>query len=211
MMEEKKWELTFSDMLTLLLTFFVFIISISTFKTKEYKQFWEQYKQQKETRSFSIDLIDGLKTPKLSRPAEKLLTELADTFNESDYQGVGVNYNENRISLMISEQLSFDGGKYELKPEAQILLSKLLPGFKNSKFDIEVEGHTDSLSNERINNMELSLQRALTVARFLEKNGLDKHKLSVSGYGPYRPVDTNKTLEGRTRNRRVEINIIINN
>jgi outer membrane protein OmpA-like peptidoglycan-associated protein len=59
--------------------------------------------------------------------------------------------------------------------------------------------------------MELSLNRALAVARFLIENGLDKRKVSVSGYGPHRPIADNAVLEGRRRNRRVEMNIIINN
>ncbi len=214
MNDEKRWELTFSDMLTLLLTFFVFILSVSSFKTDKYKEFWDAQDQEKveraKTTSFKFELIKGIKMPRLDSKAEQLLTELEETFESGEFSGLDVHYSEHKITLMVSEQLSFDGGKAELKEDAKPLLLKLIPGIKKSTFDIEVEGHSDSLSSEKIDNMELSIGRALSVARYLVEEGVDKRKLSVSGYGPYRPVADNKTLEGRQRNRRVEINVIIN-
>lgn len=212
---ERKWQITFSDMLTLLLTFFVFIIAVSTFKSEEYKHFWETFQESEQkpypTKSFKIQLIKGLKIPPLGRDAEKLLNELEETFTRSDFEGVDVNYNENKISLMVSEQLTFDGGQFDLKEQAKPLISKLIPAMQTSPFNVSVEGHTDALTSEKIDNMQLSLNRALTVARFLIRNGLDKNKVSVSGYGPFRPIADNRKPGGRQRNRRVEINIIINN
>ncbi len=214
--EDMRWQITFTDMLTLLLTFFVFIIAISTFKTEDYKRFWQEYgedagkEQQPPTKSFKVDLIKGLKLPRLTGEAETLLNELEETFNQSDFEGMDVNYNENKISLTVSEQLSFQGGQFDLKEQAKPLLLKLIPAMQASPFDVGVEGHTDSLTSEKVDNMELSLNRALATARFLIKNGLDKNKVSVSGYGPHRPVADNKNPDGRRLNRRVEINMIIN-
>lgn len=211
--DDKKWEVTFSDMLTLLLTFFVFIIAVSSFQTTEYKKFWETYREPEKktpTKSFKVTPIQGLKIPKLSKDAEKLLNELEETFLNSDFQGVDVNYNENKISLMVSEELTFDGGRFDLKDEAKPVLTGLIPAMQASKFNVGVEGHTDALTSDKIDNTRLSLDRALNVARFLIAAGLDKEKISVSGYGPHRPIADNASLEGRKRNRRVEINIIIN-
>jgi chemotaxis protein MotB len=212
---ERKWQITFSDMLTLLLTFFVFIIAVSTFKTEEYKRFWETFQEPEQepppTKSLKIQLIKGLKIPRLNRDAENLLNELEETFTQSDFEGVDVNYNENKISLIVSEELTFDGGKFDLKEKAKPLILKLISTMQTSPFNVGIEGHTDSLTSEKIDNMQLSLNRALTVARFLIQNGLDKNKVSVSGYGPFRPIAENRRVEGRQRNRRVEINIMINN
>jgi len=217
--ENMKWQITFSDMLTLLLTFFVFIIAVSTFKTGDYKRFWEKYQpaavagagERKPTRSFNVELIKGIKLPVMNRETESLLNELEETFTESDFDGVNVYYNENKISLVVSEQLSFEGGSSDLKASAKPLIKELIPAMQKSPYNIDVEGHTDSLTSENIDNMELSLKRALSVARFLVQNGLDRRKISVSGYGPYRPLADNRKLEGRMRNRRVEINIMIDN
>lgn len=219
--DEKQWELTFTDMLTLLLTFFIFIIAVSTFKTSEYKRFWKSVEQrrwgvgiggkQRPTQSYKFALIKDLKLPWLTPEAETMLNQLEDTFTRSDFQGVDVNYDENKISLAVSEQLSFGAGQDRLNDNAKPLLLKLIPVLRSSPFNVAVEGHTDALTTDKVDNMELSLERALTVARFLIQNGLDKNKISVSGYGPYRPIADNRLPEERRRNRRVEINIIINN
>lgn len=213
--DDLKWQVTFSDMLTLLLTFFVFIIAVSTFKTEDYKRFWEEFQpaaeEKKPTKSFNVELIEGIKIPVMDREAESLLNELEETFTESDFEGVNVYYNENKISLVVSEQLSFDGGSSDLKASAKPFIKELIPAMQKSPYNVSVEGHTDSLTAEKIDNMELSLKRALSVARFLVENGLDRRKISVSGYGPHRPLADNRKVEGRMRNRRVEINIMINN
>lgn len=213
--DEPKWEITFTDMLTLLLTFFVFIIAVSTFKTTEYKKFWEIFDNRGEkhrpSASFVVGVIDGIKMPRLGREAEALLNELEQTFVKSDFQGIDVHYTENKISLLVSEEITFEGGQSILKESAKPLLKELIPVIQASKFDVSIEGHSDTLKNERIDNMDLSLDRALTVARFLIANGLNEGKVSVSGYGPHRPIEDNNTQEGRSRNRRVEVNIMINN
>jgi chemotaxis protein MotB len=139
------------------------------------------------------------------------LNEIEQVFVNSDFDGINVNYDENKITLMVSEQLSFAGGKSDLQKEAEPLLLKLVDPINQSKFDVSIEGHTDALQAPGVDNMELSLNRALAVARFLISRGVDKKKLSVAGYGPHRPIAANKTLEGRQFNRRVEVNIMIRN
>ena len=215
--EHLAWEITFTDMLILLLTFFVFIIAVSSFEAFDYKQLWQEVEEAEPlpgkpaTTSFKFDLIKGLHLPRLSEDAEQMLNEIEQVFETSDFSGIDVNYDENKISLMVSEQLSFEGGEFDLKEETKPLLEKLIDPINRSKFDVSVEGHTDNLTSPKIDNMELSLDRALTVARFLVAGGVDKQKLSVAGYGPYRPIANNDTLDGRQFNRRVEINIIIRN
>jgi chemotaxis protein MotB len=214
--ETRGWQITFSDMLILMLTFFVFIISISAFEIVEYKKFWKTTDKdapeiKAKSKSFKFDLISGLKLPVLNAEADKLLTEIESTFDKSDFDGVSVFYDENKISLMVSEQLSFEGAKDQLKADIKPLLLKLVDPINKSKFDINIEGHSDTLVSPRIDNMKLSLNRALNVARFLIASGVDKKKVSVSGYGPYRPVASNNTPEGRQANRRVEVNVMIRN
>lgn len=217
--DSRGWEITFSDMLTLLLTFFVFIISVSVFKTDEFNRFWKEREERRERRqvkvaptsSFKFDLIEGLKLPVINPEAEEVLRHVADTFTDTDFEGTNLYYDENKISLMVSEELGFEGGKFQLKQTAKPMLQKLVDTINKSKFDVNIEGHSDSLTNPRIDNMNLSLQRALAVARFMIQSGVLKSKISVSGYGPHRPIAGNNTQEGRQLNRRVEVNIIINN
>lgn len=212
------WTVTFSDLLTLLLTFFVFMIAVSVFKTPQYKEFWRQFQQmdkqaqtKRATNSNRFQLIKGLRLPMLTPEAEQLMVKLESTFTDSDFDGMNVFCDENKINLSISEELGFDGGSAVLKEGAKPLLLKLIKPIAGTKFDINVEGHSDSQTSPGVNNVDLSLQRALSVVRFLIANGMDKKKLSVSGYGPYRPVASDDTPEGRMKNRRVEVNIMINN
>ncbi len=214
--ENYEWHVTFSDMLTLLLTFFVFIISISHFELIKYKQLWRKgdavdQKYNAASTSSKFELIRGLKKPIMSVEADQLLTEVESAFTNNDLEGVDVYCDENKICLMVSEQLGFEGGDDQLKEEIKPLLLKLVDPINKSKFDINIEGHTDSLINPKIDNMELSLNRALAVARFLIAAGVEKQKMSVSGYGSFRPLVENNTPENRKINRRVEVSVMVRN
>lgn len=69
-----------------------------------------------------------------------------------------------------------------------------------------IEGHTDSSGRRNI-NMSLSKKRAEAVKKFLEKQGVDSSKLEAVGYGPDKPISSNRTRRGRAKNRRVEFKI----
>ncbi|PVV27794.1 MAG: hypothetical protein B6D79_00555 [gamma proteobacterium symbiont of Ctena orbiculata] len=74
--------------------------------------------------------------------------------------------------------------------------------------DVVVSGHTDSVGGAEI-NLQLSQQRAETVASFLEKvGGVDRNHLTAIGYGESRPVANNESERGRKSNRRIEVLII---
>ena len=72
---------------------------------------------------------------------------------------------------------------------------------------IEVAGHTDAHGSVEY-NQRLSENRARAVVEYLVSHGIDPHRLTFKGYGKSRPIDTNTTDEGRSRNRRVEFLIL---
>ncbi len=74
---------------------------------------------------------------------------------------------------------------------------------ENDNSSVAVDGHTDSRGSEEY-NLALSVKRASAVAGELEKRGIDKSKITVKGYGETTPIATNKTKEGRAKNRRVD-------
>lgn len=120
---------------------------------------------------------------------------------------------ERGLVLTFVAEVLFDSGKAELKESARETLAKVANVIqqKVSDRDIAVEGHTD---NDPIkhsgwkSNWELSTGRATSVLHFLEDEGVNPRKLVASGYGEYRPVADNAALEGRQKNRRVEIVIV---
>ena len=99
----------------------------------------------------------------------------------------------------------FDLDEATLKPEASLVLAKLA-GILLIMPDrtVTIEGHTDATGRADY-NLDLSQRRAAAVQSFMVSQGLEAERLEAVGYGMQRPVATNETPEGRSRNRRVEI------
>jgi outer membrane protein OmpA-like peptidoglycan-associated protein len=72
---------------------------------------------------------------------------------------------------------------------------------------VRIESHTDSGVDETANQL-LTQQQAEVVVTYLAQQGLDRARMEIVGYGSRMPIDTNRTPDGRTRNRRIEIYVI---
>ena len=110
-----------------------------------------------------------------------------------------------RMTLMVNfdfdKSVIREGDKAKLKKAIDFV--KKYPGFK-----IKIEGHTDYIGTEKY-NQGLSERRAGAVMKYLVKGGgIDGKRLTAVGYGESKPVASNKTNEGRAKNRRVEILIL---
>ncbi len=71
---------------------------------------------------------------------------------------------------------------------------------------LNIDGHTDNVGKESA-NVDLSMRRAVAVNNYLVKKGISQNRLAASGFGPSKPIATNATVEGKQKNRRVELNI----
>ena len=106
----------------------------------------------------------------------------------------------------------FDSGEAVLKPDGESVMRKiaaLLSGHPELK--IQVVGHTDNvpIRSRFPSNWELSTARALAAVHFLtEKAGVDPRRVGAVGYGEFRPIADNATVEGRAMNRRIAIIIL---
>ena len=100
----------------------------------------------------------------------------------------------------------FDSGQAEVKPESDVALAEIAKFLKQkAELKLFVVGHTDSVGNMKI-NMDLSQRRADATVKILTgKYGIAAARLQAWGDGPTSPVATNKTEEGRAKNRRVEL------
>lgn len=102
----------------------------------------------------------------------------------------------------------FDVDKFDLKPESKTELDKLIQLLKaNPRMKIEVGGHTDNTGVKQ-KNIELSNNRAKSVANYLVANGIEANRLTYKGYADTQPIADNKTEVGRRQNRRTEFKII---
>ena len=102
----------------------------------------------------------------------------------------------------------FDVNKATIRPQSATVLNQIvdvLNQYKNAKFSIE--GYTD-ISGKRDKNQKLSENRAYSVKAYLIEKGIDEGRLTAKGFGPDKPIASNKTKKGRELNRRVEINLV---
>ena len=107
-----------------------------------------------------------------------------------------------------AKTILFDTGKATIKFESAEILNQIinvLKKFPNSRF--RIEGHTDS-TGKKAKNMILSQNRADAVKVYLIQGGIDAGRLESQGFGPEKPIASNKNKKGRELNRRVEINLI---
>ena len=107
-----------------------------------------------------------------------------------------------------AKTILFDLGKSTIRPESATVLNNIvnvLNKYKNAKFS--VEGYTDSTGN-KAKNQKLSGDRAYSVKAYLIDKGIDQARLTAKGFGPEKPIASNKTKKGRELNRRVEINLV---
>ena len=113
------------------------------------------------------------------------------------------------LVLSLREVGFFDSGRAEMVPTALPKLGKIASILNSHGFDIRVEGHTDDVpihNSDFQSNWELSTARATQVVTLLGENyGLDPLRVSAAGYGPYRPVASNNSAQGRKMNRRVDL------
>jgi chemotaxis protein MotB len=118
------------------------------------------------------------------------------------------------VVRVLTDQVLFDSGQAMLKPNGLPLLGEVANLLNVDRtHQVVVEGHTDNVpisSSQFPSNWELSTARATTVVRYLISQGLDRRRLSASGYADLHPVASNGTAHGRQLNRRVEIVLLRN-
>lgn len=99
----------------------------------------------------------------------------------------------------------FDTGKAVIKPESDPTLEEIVKLLKNNpRLQLYVVGHTDSVGTLEM-NLKLSADRADAVVKALVGRGIESPRLKSAGVGPYSPAASNKTDEGKAKNRRVEL------
>jgi len=105
---------------------------------------------------------------------------------------------------IVTHGILFDTGKATLKPESLPTLKKILSLMNDDpELRFSIEGHTDNQGGKGING-PLSERRAAAVMSWLEGKGVDASRLKSAGFGDTKPLDSNRTAEGRANNRRVE-------
>ena len=224
----EEWMLTYMDVVTLLVTLFVILMSFSEIKDGKFTQMAEGIsssfgnkdaaRRRAEKKVLPVSAMDavGPSQNESKKDPKKLKARSIgdDLSHELSTQGISklvtLRAEKNNVSLQINEKLLFAPGMANLKGEGVNILNLLVPVLKRYPHLIIVEGHTDKtpIATDRYpSNWELSSARASVVVRHFLKNGFLANRFRAVGYADTKPVATNKTFEGRAKNRRVRLRI----
>lgn len=122
--------------------------------------------------------------------------------------GTGVSVSQtadNQLKLDIPSDVSFDTGRYDIKPNMRPVLDNLASSLNQHPITtITIVGHTDSTGSDAVNN-PLSINRAAAVRDYLTARGVSAQRIAIDGRGSRQPIADNSTASGRAMNRRVEI------
>ena len=214
-----EWIVTFADLMSLLLTFFVLLLSFSSTQAAKFEAVAGSLKDALGMRS-ELDLSDQPERRELIESVEKqradqnpstpadLARELQKLLSELGGRGRGVAALTGQgIVLNISGDLMFSSGEATLSPEAIQVLDRIANYVLQSDRPLDVVGHTDNIPISTPlfpSNWELSAARAGSAVRYLVDRGVDAERIRAIGRASTRPVESNSTAKGRSLNRRVE-------
>jgi chemotaxis protein MotB len=214
-----RWLLTYADLITLLLAFFVVMYSLSKVDAKKFGKMQEALSGILNGGPAAIS--QGAKVIAIPDTGGALnlvkLQSLGDAVKEGAKQMekdklINTEVAERGLVIHIMEQALFRSGSAELGPEAREVLDLMALKLSDMPNHIRIEGHTD---NHPINtarypsNWELSSDRSTQVLRYLtEAHQFDPKKMSALGFGEFRPIADNDSDENRAKNRRVDIVVL---
>ncbi len=209
----------FGDLMSQLLCFFILLYvlaSMNASKTQgnEYTDLISQFsasfkdamEKKKDQPPTPVEKKVETKTEVLVETVKKMMIE------EKLESSVDLIVEEKRIRLIFDQPLLYDSGDSVLKPAFEKMLTPVAKILQSIPNNIVVEGHTDNVpihTNKFESNWVLSFHRAYSVVSFLSNQmKIDPQRISVMGYGEYRPRFRNDSPQNRDMNRRIEINIM---
>lgn len=196
------WLVTWADMMSVLLTFFIVLQAFSTLSEKKFYEAMSSIQ-----RAFQMPLpikSPGSQTFEVPRTADELMEQL----EQDDMNGVSVEDYGDRIVLTVESGLLFGLGHADLSPDGRKLMETVGDALRQTKGPIRVEGHTCDLpvgaGSEFEDNWQLSTARSLSVLHELSRRGIPPERMAAVGHGEFHPVAPNDTEANRRKNRRVE-------
>ncbi|MFH1844464.1 MAG: OmpA family protein [bacterium] len=215
------WVMTYGDMMSLLLCFFVLIVSFSSMQEAKFQEAAISLQGAFGVMKSPPTVVNLKKVviPHLAKKerediiyeVRKLEQSLLD--DQADRE-VEVTITEQGVNFRINAPFLFASGTADLKETTVAVLEKLDAFCEKFPYPLRIEGHTDSVpinTNRFPSNWDLSAARAVAVARHFQVLGIAPERMSAVGRGEFQPIATNDTAEGRDRNRRVEIFLMVDN
>lgn len=249
------WIVTFADLMSLLLTFFILLLSFSKMDLEKYEMmsislsesfgasaltgstnkiggeviFADQpaipeppatqsdLEKEFEDAESAIELLDQQKAEEevvaqIDPNIDTLAENLVDALDEEIFSNsLSVSYDSEKVVVRFSDAKAFSSGSEELKDDMYPIVEKIEDILAECEGDIVVSGYTDNLpvNSQRFrSNWDLSAARAVSVVhQLIFNNKIEASRVMAAGRAETNPLADNDTVEGRAKNRRVEINI----
>ncbi len=258
------WMVTFGDMMSLLLTFFVLLFTYSTMDAEKYKALAGSLKNafgssmmdhmrgmievggiatrdtpttmlipppepkehsgapetaEKPPVEMDLEKIDEKTIEETYKEVQKSRAEVLETDLKTaihqNLQGsrVGIEREGGKVVLRFPSEIAFTSGRADANDLFLETLARLIPILASTRGDIIISGHTDNIpitGGSFRSNWDLSSARASSVVHILvDSDQIPSERITVQGFGDSRPLADNETEEGRAKNRRVEITILV--
>lgn len=204
---QSRWMIPYADLLTLLLGLFLTIAVLPG----------PLHKESQPTNQVPIRVSRASSSQNLSSDSKPVGARLEKRLREAmRLPGMSIRQQDQGIVLSLKESVLFKPGEAELSAAAHrtldMLADRLVGILGASSGPIRIEGHTDDtpIATSRYpSNWELSTARATNIVRYLvESRHFPPDRLSAAGYGEFRPLEDNSSIEGKRKNRRVDIVIL---
>ncbi|KYH35609.1 motility protein B [Clostridium tepidiprofundi DSM 19306] len=224
------WLTTYSDTITLLLTFFVLLYSFSTVDAEKFRSIANALQTvlsgNPSRTVLELNMSDG-DVPMIGMPVPMTKKNGGDS-NDDMYESMNALLEENNLKDVVDvrkdsrgyifelkDKILFETGQAYLKEDSKPILDVITKYISSIKNQIIIEGHTDNVpihNSKYYDNWDLSSARANTVARyFIKVKGITPQRIVTMGFGEYHPLVKNDTPEHRAMNRRVNILIVTKN
>lgn len=213
------WMVTYSDLVTLLLTFFVLLLSMSSLDpirfnsaAKSLKKAFNIHDIPSQTK-YIIPVLPSPSTPRISpiieqttaKVHEKIKSQI-DALRLNSQVGV-LKRDDESIVLRINDSVLFEPGQAKITPRSYPILRDIADIIRPLPMDLRIEGHTDDtpVAGSQFGNWDLSVSRSVSVLRFFAQSDLlALDRMASVGYGLDRPVVPNSDEAARALNRRVD-------
>jgi chemotaxis protein MotB len=219
---DERWLITYADMITLLMVFFIVMFSMANTDLKNFQKVAQSLQAAFNVGGAPAASLIGLSSgggggasanrasapimfnslPRSQRDFVRIgteLTSLAQSLNTTS--DIDINMTTEGIIISLSDKLTFKPGETTLRPEVEQVLDKVVELLKPLDNKIRIEGHTDNTpTNSPLypTNWELSMERAISVLRYLEnEGGIASERLQAAGNAEFKPIVPNDTRANR--------------
>ena len=221
------WVITFADMVTLLMVFFILLFAIGNVEQEKWQEIKESLR-----KALGTDTVEQLGNQQglgavqtlvdeqtvhavdevgamVNREVEDIISEVDEFVFKNKLSGeVRVSSDERGAVITISDVVVFPPGSADMTPKGRATLRQVFDVLKQFNYSVKVEGHTDNTPIHTLrypSNWELSASRASEVAHMLIDDGFPPERLSVEGFAEFRPKVPNTSTKNRAINRRIEV------